>query len=182
MPRLLCVYCSSSDRIDPKYHEAGSRLGRQLVEHGWGLVYGGSNSGTMRALARAVKAAGGRVTGIIPEFMKARELEFREADELVTVATMRERRRLMEERADAFVTLPGGVGTLEEFIEIITLGYLGQVNKPVVLVNQGGFFDDLLRQLERCAREGFKPARPGETFSVAATVDDVWALLPVASV
>lgn len=177
MPRLLCVYCSSSDRIDPKYHEAGRQLGRQLVEHGWGLVFGGSSRGTMRELARAVKAAGGRVVGVIPEFMKAHEWEFKEADELVTVTTMRERRRLMEERAGAFVALPGGIGTLEEFIEIATARYLKQVTRPLVLVNLDGFYDDLLRQFARGAREGFRPENPAEVFAVARTVEGIWPLL-----
>ena len=177
MSRLLCVYCSSSERIDPKYHEAGRQLGRQLVEHGWDLVFGGSSRGTMRELALAVKAAGGRVVGVIPEFMKAREWEFTEADELVTVTTMRERRRLMEERAGAFVTLPGGIGTLEEFIEIATARYLKQVTRPLVLVNLDGFYDDLLRQFARGARDGFRPENPAEVFAVVRTVEEIWPLL-----
>src|SRR5882672_3335170 len=103
--KLLCVYCSSSDRLDPKYVAATEELGRELVAQGWGLVYGGGKTGLMGAVARGTKSAGGRVVGVIPEFMKARELAFDEADELVTVVTMRERKLLMEARADAFVTL-----------------------------------------------------------------------------
>ena len=127
MPKLLCVYCSSSDRLDPKYYDVAAELGRELVNHGWGLVYGGGKTGLMGAVARAVKENGGRVVGVIPEFMKARELAFDAADELVTVITMRERKLLMETRADAFVALPGGWGTLEEIMEILTLRQLDVV-------------------------------------------------------
>ena len=103
MSRLLCVYCASSDRLDPKYPAVAEELGREMVRRGWGLVYGGGRTGLMGAVARAVKESGGRVVGVIPEFMKVRELAYDEADELVTVITMRERKLLMETRADAFV-------------------------------------------------------------------------------
>lgn len=103
MAKLLCVYCSSSDRLDPKYHAAATELGHELAQRGWGLVYGGGRTGLMGAVARAVKKGGGRVVGVIPEFMKVRELAFDEADELVTVVTLRERKLLMEGRADAYL-------------------------------------------------------------------------------
>jgi len=102
--KLIGVYCSSSDKIDGKYYQEAERFGRQLVEHGWGLVYGGGNRGVMGVLGRTVRAAGGHVVGIIPAFMKTRELALDSANELVAVATMRERKQLMEERADGFVT------------------------------------------------------------------------------
>jgi uncharacterized protein (TIGR00730 family) len=113
MPKLLCVFCGSSGQVDPKYPAMADALGRELVRHGWGLVYGGGNAGLMGAVARAVKAAGGHVVGVIPEFMKVRELAYHEADELIAVETMRERKRIMEHRAAAFLALPGGIGTLE---------------------------------------------------------------------
>ncbi len=137
MAKLLCVYCASSDRLDPKYTAAATELGHELVARGWGLVYGGGKTGLMGAVARAVKAKGGRVVGVIPEFMKARELAFDEADELVTVVTMRERKLLMEARADAFVTLPGGWGTLEEIMEILTLRQLDVVKKALRVPEPG---------------------------------------------
>jgi uncharacterized protein (TIGR00730 family) len=174
MPGLICVYCSSSDKLDAKYYEGAQRFGRQLVARGWGLVYGGGNRGAMGVMGRAVKEAGGRVIGIIPEFMKSRELALDDADELVTVGTMRERKQLMEERADAFVTLPGGIGTLEEFVEVMTLRYLNLVHKPMILVNQDGFYDDLLRFFERMTRERFKSPGLHDLFTVVATVDEVW--------
>lgn len=177
MTRLLCVYCASSDRLDPKYYATAAELGREMVERGWGLVYGGGKTGTMGAVARAVKQSGGRVVGIIPEFMKARELAYPEADELVTVITMRERKLLMETRADAFVALPGGWGTLEEISEILTLRQLDVVKKPCVFLNQDGFYDDLLRLFERMlAEKFFKPANM-ELFRVAKTVPEVFTHL-----
>ncbi len=174
MTKLLCVYCASSDRLDPKYYAAAAELGRAMVLHGWGLVYGGGKTGIMGAVARAVKQSGGRVVGVIPEFMKARELAYAEADELVTVITMRERKLLMETRADAFVTLPGGWGTLEEILEILTLRQLDVVRKPCVFLNQDGFYDDLLRLFERMLAEKFFKPSNMELFRVAKTVPEVF--------
>jgi uncharacterized protein (TIGR00730 family) len=177
MTKLLCVYCSSSDRLDPKYYAAAAELGRALVQDGWGLVYGGGKTGLMGAVARAVKQQGGRVVGVIPEFMKVRELAYDEADEIVTVVTMRERKLLMETRADAFVTLPGGFGTLEEIMEILTLRQLDVVKKPCVFLNQDGFYDDLLRLFRRMLAEKFFKPSNMDLFRVAATVPEVFALI-----
>lgn len=179
--KLLCVYCSSSDRLDRKYYDVAEELGRQLVARGWGLVYGGGKTGLMGAVARGTKSAGGRVIGVIPEFMKARELAFDEADELVTVVTMRERKLLMETRADAFVALPGGFGTLEEIMEILTLRQINVVHKPCVFLNQDGFYDDLLRFFDRMLAESFfKPSNMG-LFRVAADVPDVFTQIEAAA-
>jgi hypothetical protein len=181
MTKLLCVYCSSSDRIDAKYAAAADQLGQQMVAQGWGLVYGGGKTGLMGAVARSVKRSGGRVVGVIPEFMKARELAYDEADELHTVITMRERKLLMETRADAFVTLPGGWGTLEEIMEILTLRQLDVVRKPCVFLNQDGFYDPLLELFRRMLDERF--FKPGnlELFRVAATVPEVFTQIAAAS-
>jgi hypothetical protein len=174
MPKLLCVYCASSDRLEPKYFAAAEELGRELVARGWGLLYGGGKTGLMGAVARGTKAAGGRVVGVIPGFMKARELAFDAADELVTVLTLRERKLLLEARADAFVALPGGFGTLEEIMEILTLRQLDLVKKPCVFFNQDGFYDDLLRLFDRMlADKFFKPSNL-QLFRVAATVPEIF--------
>jgi cytokinin riboside 5'-monophosphate phosphoribohydrolase len=179
--RLLCVYCASSDRLDPKYYAAAAELGREMVVQGWGLVYGGGRTGTMGAVARAVKQNGGRVVGVIPEFMKARELAYIDADELVTVITMRERKLLMETRADAFVALPGGWGTLEEILEILTLRQLDVVKKPCVFLNQDGFYDPLLQLFDHMlAEKFFKPSNMG-LFRVAPTVPEVFTQIAAAS-
>jgi len=180
MAKFLCVYCASSDRLEPKYYAAAAELGREMVVRGWGLVYGGGKTGVMGAVARAVKRDGGRVVGVIPEFMKARELAYTEADELVTVITMRERKLLMETRADAFVALPGGWGTLEEIMEILTLRQLDVVKKPCVFLNQDGFYDPLLRLFDRMlAEKFFKPSNMG-LFRVAGTVAEVFPQIEAA--
>jgi uncharacterized protein (TIGR00730 family) len=181
MTKLLCVYCASSDRIDPKYGAAAAELGRELVARDWGLVYGGGKTGLMGAVARSVKQAGGKVVGVIPEFMKARELAYDEADELVTVITMRERKLLMETRADAFVTLPGGWGTLEEILEILTLRQLDVVKKPCVFLNQDGFYDPLLGLFERMVEEKFMKPSNLALFRVARTVPEVFTQIEAAA-
>jgi len=177
MPKTLCIYCASSDRIDPKYSEAAAALGREMVRRGWGLVYGGGNVGLMGAVARAVKTAGGRVIGVIPEFMKAKELAYAEADEMHSVVTMRERKLMMEMRADAFLALPGGWGTLEELMEILTLRQLNVLHKPVVLFNQDGFYDELLRFFDRMIGEQFNRPSNLKLFTVATTLGEVFAQL-----
>ena len=177
MQKMLCVYCASSDRIDPKYTETAMLVGREMVRLGWDLVYGGGKVGLMGAVACSVKTSGGRVVGVIPEFMKAKELAYDEADEMHTVATMRERKLLMETRADAFLALPGGWGTLEEIMEILTLRQLDVLQKPVVFFNQDGFYDELLRFFDRMIGERFNKPSNLKLFSVATTVDEVFAQL-----
>jgi len=177
MQKLLCVYCASSDRLDPKYNDAATAVGREMVRRGWGLVYGGGNVGLMGALARSVKTSGGRVVGVIPEFMKAKELAYADADEMHSVVTMRERKLMMETRADAFVALPGGWGTLEELMEILTLRQLDVLRKPVVIFNQDGFYDELLKFFDRMIAEKFNKPSNLNLFSVATTVDEVFAQL-----
>lgn len=181
MARLLCVYCSSSDRVPPPYFAAAGELGRELAMRGWGLVYGGGRTGLMGAVARAVKQNGGTVVGVIPEFMKARELAYTEADELVTCVTMRERKLLMEARADAFVALPGGFGTLEEIMEILTLRQLDVVRKPCVLLNQDGFYDALLQLFDRMLAENFFKSSNLDLFRVAMTVPDIFPAIDAAA-
>jgi len=177
MSKLICVYCSSSDRLEAKYYAAAEALGRALAARGWGLVYGGGRVGLMGRLARAVHAGGGRVVGVIPEFMRTKELAYDEADELVTVRTMRERKRLMEERADAFVALPGGWGTLEEIMEILTLRQLDVLRKPCVFLNQDGFYDDLFRFFEKMVSERFNKPSNLHLYETARTVAETMALL-----
>lgn len=175
--KALCVYCASSDRLEPKYPEAALRVGAEIARHGWTLVYGGGKTGLMGAVARGAKQAGGTVVGVIPEFMKAKELAFDEADELITVLTMRERKMLMETRADAFLALPGGWGTLEEIMEILTLKQVDVLQKPVVLFNQDGYYDELLQFFERMIRDKFMRESIRRQYAVARTVDEIFPLL-----
>lgn len=173
----LCVYCSSSNDISEHYVVAARALGEGMARRGWGLVYGGGSVGLMGAVAVSVQAHGGRVVGIIPQALLDREVGFLEADELIVTTTMRERKRLMDERADAIVTLPGGFGTLEELLEMLTLRQLTYHDKPIVIVNLRGFFDPLLAMFERIFVERFTDERHRRLFAVVATVEEALVLL-----
>lgn len=138
--------------------DAGRRLGKSIAEHGLRLVYGGGTKGIMGAVASGVLSGGGRVTGIIPEFlmdMEATRHSLGQLSELIVTPDMHERKHKMFERADAFVTLPGGIGTLEEIIEIMTWAQLGRHRKPIVFVNIDGFWDPLLKLIHHMAESGF---------------------------
>ena len=151
--KSVCVYCSSSSRVLPVFMEEAQALARTLSQAGLELVYGGADVGLMGMVAAGVKAGGGRVTGVIPE--KLARLGWAGCDELVVTPDMRSRKQAMEERADGFITLPGGFGTLEEVLEIITLKQLQYHAKPVVLVNTTGFFEPLAAMFERIYSDGF---------------------------
>lgn len=154
----VCVYCGSSPGNDPAYLEAGKTLGHSLGEAGLRLVYGGGTKGIMGAVAQGTMEAGGKVTGIIPRFLmnkEATEKALGQLDELVVTEDMHERKHRMFEESDAFVTLPGGIGTLEEVIEIMTWAQLGQHTKPIVLANINGFWDPLSTLLDHMRDAGF---------------------------
>jgi hypothetical protein len=153
--RSICVYCGSNDGRLPEYAAAAERLGRDMAEAGVRLVYGGGSVGLMGIVARAVLAHGGVVTGIIPQFLKDREVMLKEVSELIVTADMHERKRIMFERSDAFVALPGGIGTLEEVIEVMTWAQLEQHEKPVLIVNTKGFWDPLIGLFAHMTEEGF---------------------------
>lgn len=140
----ICVYCSSSNAIDDRYPPVAEALGREIARRGHTLVYGGGAVGLMGALAHAAHEEGGAVTGVIPSKLQDREGVAYDADELVVTDTMRERKRIMYNRADAFIVLPGGFGTLEEFMEVLTLKQLGYHDQPIAILNVDGFFDTLL--------------------------------------
>jgi len=141
--KAVCVYCGSGPGTNPKFVESARSLGRILAENHIRLVYGGGSIGLMGALAESVIDHGGQVTGIIPDFLKAREMMFRRAQEIIVTRDMHERKSLMFERADAFVALPGGVGTLEELVEQLTWAQLGRHKKPILMVNIDRFWDPL---------------------------------------
>ena len=151
----ICVYCGANPGAAPQYQSAALALGRAMAENQIRLVYGGGSIGLMGILARSVMAASGNVTGIIPQFLKDREIMLREVDDLVVTADMHERKRVMFQRADAFVALPGGIGTLEEVVEVITWAQLDQHVKPILIVNINGFWDPLIALFERMMAEGF---------------------------
>jgi len=175
--KSLCVYCSSSDRIDAKYAAAAGAVGDELARRGWTLVWGGGKTGLMGVVARHAQAGGARLVGVIPEFMKERELEFAGADEIISVLTMRERKMIMETRADAYLALPGGWGTLEELLEILTLAHLEVLKKPVVILNQDGYYDDLLKLFDRIVAEKFMHATIRGKFVAVRTVAEIFPAL-----
>ncbi|CAB4901797.1 unannotated protein [freshwater metagenome] len=151
----VCVYAGSNAGIDPAHADVARTLGRLLAEQGTGLVYGGGRTGLMGAVADAVMDAGGRVTGVIPRGLERREVAHRGLTELVVVETMHQRKALMAERADAFVALPGGLGTLEELVEVATWTQLGIHHKPVGLLDSGGYWRPLQAFLETAVDAGF---------------------------
>lgn len=153
--RNICVYCGSNAGINPAYAEGAHTLGRQMAEAGIGLVYGGGGLGLMGEVARTVLAHGGRVTGIIPAFLSKKERMLRDAHEMIVVEDMHQRKKLMFDKSDAFVALPGGIGTLEELVEQLTWAQLGQHTKPIVLVNIQGFWAPFLELLQHMRREAF---------------------------
>ena len=153
--RNVCVYCGSNDGTSPEYAAAAQILGRDIAEAGIRLIYGGGSVGLMGIVARTALENDGKVTGIIPQFLKDREVMLGEASELVVTADMHERKRIMFERADAFVALPGGIGTLEEVVEMMTWAQLDQHEKPILIANVNGFWDPLVDQFRRMADDGF---------------------------
>ncbi len=153
--RRVCVFCGSNVGSDRACAQAAEELGRELVRRRWGLVYGGGSVGLMGVLADAVLAAGGEVTGVIPEMLATKELVHPRATKMHIAPTMHARKALMEELADAFVALPGGYGTFEELLEIITWAQLGIHAKPIGLLNVGGFYDRLIGFFDHAIEEGF---------------------------
>jgi len=156
--RSVCVYCGSSPGRDETYAKAGHLLGRSIARSGLRLIYGGGTKGIMGAVAEGALRAGGKVTGIIPRFLinkEATETALDRLDELVITDNMHERKHKMFEKSDAFVALPGGIGTVEEIVEIMTWGQLGHHRKPIVFANVKGFWDPMLALLDHMTAEGF---------------------------
>lgn len=158
MEKNICVFSSSSDSIASDFFEVAEELGKLIAQKQCTLVYGGAKVGLMGALARSVHSNGGRVVGIIPDFLKDKELAYEDADELIVTKDMRERKAIMEARSDAFVALPGGFGTLEEVMEILTLKLLKCHNKPIVFVNTNNFYGNMIKFFRHIVKERF--ARP----------------------
>ncbi len=153
--RKLCVYCGSSHGENPAYAEAARTLGRMLADNGIGLVYGGGSLGLMGEVAKACLAAGGYVVGVIPEFLVRKEILLENVQELVVTANMHQRKMTMFEKSDGFCALPGGIGTLEELVEMATWLQLGRHVKPIILANIDGYWDPLLELFDHMREQGF---------------------------
>lgn len=171
--KTVCVYCGSGAGTNPRFIEAASALGKTFAENGIRLVYGGGSVGMMGAIASAVLDHGGSVTGIIPDFLTTREHALNRVQETIITPDMHERKRLMFERSDAFVALPGGIGTLEELVEQLTWKQLGRHAKPVLLANIDGFWEPLLALLAHMRATQF--IRIGQSVEIlkAERVDDI---------
>jgi uncharacterized protein (TIGR00730 family) len=153
--KRVCVFCGSSSGTNPIYRETAEWMGTTLAERGLGLVFGGGGIGLMRVLASAALAGGAEVIGVIPRGLMTKEIAHDKVRDLRIVGSMHERKALMSDLADAFVALPGGYGTLEEFCEVLTWAQLGLHRKPCGLLNVNGFYEPFLRQLDRQVSEGF---------------------------
>ncbi len=172
MNKVICVYSSSSCTIDKVYFEAAEALGKEIALRRDAMIYGAGMTGLMGATASAVHKHGGRVIGVIPEALNVKGIVYETCDELIVTEGMRERKGIMDARADAFIALPGGYGTLEELLEIITLKQLRYHNKPIVILNIQGFYDKLLAQFEEIIEGNFAKAECMEFYHVTSSVKE----------
>lgn len=173
----VCVYSASSTKIDPAYFEAASELGTLLGQAGISLINGAGNMGLMAAIADAALAAGGEVTGVIPHFMVEQGWHHQKLTRLIEVDDMHQRKRTMARLSDAAIALPGGCGTLEELLEIITWKQLGIYLNPIVILNTKGYFDPLLQMLDKAVDEHFMRVQHGNIWHVAQTPREALELI-----
>ncbi|MCM5679773.1 TIGR00730 family Rossman fold protein [Schlegelella sp. S2-27] len=177
----VCVYCGSRLGASPAYEQIAWEAGTLIGRMGWQLVYGGGRAGLMGCIADATLAAGGTAIGVIPQALLDRELGHRGLTELHIVQTMHERKKMMAERADAFLALPGGIGTFEELFEVWTWRQLGYHDKPLGLLNTGGYYDGLLAFMQHTMQEGFVSSSQVELLQVDDTADALLARLAAAA-
>ncbi len=177
----LCVYCGSRDGSEPAYANAAAQAGELIGRSGWQLVYGGGRAGLMGRVADAAIAHGARTVGVIPQSLMQRELGHQGLDELHVVETMHERKRSMAERADAFLALPGGIGTFEELFEVWTWRQLGYHDKPVALLNVDGYYDKLIEFLDQTQHRGFVYAAQRELLLVDSDAPRLFARIAEAA-
>ncbi|MFD3506202.1 TIGR00730 family Rossman fold protein [Nocardia sp. NPDC058666] len=180
MSYSVCVYCSAST-TDPELISLAARVGTEIARRGWQLVSGGGHVSMMGAVATAARAGGAHTVGVIPKHLVHKEVADVDADELLVTDTMRQRKQLMEERADAFLTLPGGIGTLEELFETWTGGYLGEHAKPVVLLDANGFYDGLLRWIDELSQRAIVPQQARDRLIVTTDLPAAFAALAPAA-
>ncbi|MDP4182801.1 MAG: TIGR00730 family Rossman fold protein [Bacillota bacterium] len=170
MEKVICVYSSSSNSIEKLYFEQAAILGGEIARKGWKMLFGGGMTGLMGACARAVHEAKGRVIGVIPKALNVSGVVYEQCDELIVTEGMRERKGVMDNKSDAFIALPGGFGTLEEILEIITLKQLQYHNKPIVILNINGFYDNLINQFDAIVDRKFAKDECKDLFFVTDSV------------
>ena len=170
----ICVYGAASSLIGENFIKAGEELGRKMAERGHGLVFGGGRSGMMGAPARGVYEKGGHVLGIAPKFFEEHnpEVSFENCTEFIHTETMRERKKLLEEKSDAFIVAPGGIGTFDEFFEILTLKQLGTHNKAIVIFNIDGYYDSMLKMMEVSIEQQFITRDCVDLYKVVTTAEE----------
>ena len=170
----ICVYGAASSLIDESFVKAGEELGRKMVERGHSLVFGGGRSGMMGAPARGVYEKGGHILGIAPKFFEENnpEVSYENCTEFIKTETMRERKRLLDESSDAFIVAPGGIGTFDEFFEILTLKQLGRHNKAIVILNINGYFNDMLNMMSHAIDKQFITTDCVDLFKVTDSVNE----------
>ncbi len=173
----VCIYCGSANGVADSYKEAARNIGTLLARRGMKIVYGGGHVGLMGIVADAALQAGAKVIGIIPEHIRAQEVQHTGLSELHVVPDMHTRKRMMVDSAEAFVILPGGLGTLDEAFEILTWKKLKLHNKPIILFNQNGYWDPFLALIDRTVKEGFASPADRALFKVATTVPEIVAIL-----
>jgi cytokinin riboside 5'-monophosphate phosphoribohydrolase len=175
--KKICVYCSSSEAVENKYFDFTKKLAELLVKNRYDLVYGGANVGLMNSLAITVKQNGGKVFGVMPELIFQKGLAFTDCDDFFVTNDMASRKAKMAELADAFIALPGGFGTLEELLEIITLKQLNYHQKPIVIINFQNFYDDLLLQFEKFYNSKFSKEVSRNIYFVSENFDEIFSYL-----
>lgn len=173
---IVCVYAASSTRLPDEVYATSHAVGRALGRRGWDLIFGGANIGNMNAVARGFRETSRQVISIIPRLFDDRDLTFTDSTEIIITEDLRERKRIMAERAAAFLALPGGIGTMDEFYETLVLKQLEFHTKPMILFNEGGHFDPSIEQIRRIVDGGYASPRLLELFDVAPSVDDLLAL------
>lgn len=173
----ICVYGASSNAIHPDYLAAGEDLGRKMAKAGHSLVFGGGAQGMMGAVARGMTAVGGEITGVAPSFFNVDGVLYEKCTKFIYTETMRQRKQLMEDHADAFIMTAGGIGTFEEFFEILTLKQLGRHNKPIAILNTKGYYDSMAHMLDTAVEQNFMKAACLQLYGIFEKPEEVIAYL-----
>lgn len=168
----ICVYGAASNKIDPVFITETEKLGEEIARRHHQIIYGGGASGVMGACARGAAREGGTVIGVVPNFMDEFEIINNNCTEIIRTETMSERKDVMEDHADAFIIAPGGIGTFDEFFQILTLAELGRKNAPIVIYNTDGYYDDMIVFMKKCTEKGFIRERALSLFRVCTTAEE----------
>ena len=169
----ICVYGASSNDISPIFINQGEQLGYKMAKRGIGLTFGGGANGMMGAVARGITQGSGHIIGVAPKFFNVDGVLYEKCDELIRPDTMRQRKQIMEDNADGFIITPGGIGTFEEFFEILTLKQLAQLNKPIVIMNTDGYYNDMLSMMQTAVEKDFILESVKSLYVVMTDVDEI---------